>query len=107
MKTYIDEQTEINILIGENAQENWDLIDDASQSEIWFHLDSFSSPHVVIKHSNPPKYLIKQAANLCKMNSKYSNFKNLKVIYTTIKNIKKDSEIGSVTIKGKVNKITI
>ena len=107
MKTFIDEETNIEIIIGQNAQENWDIIDNADQSEIWFHLDSFPSPHVIIKHTNPPKNIIYQAAFLCKDYSKYKNYKNLKIIYTTCKNIKKTEVKGSVIIKGKTNKITI
>lgn len=92
---------EFEIFIGKNAQENWDIIDNASQSDIWFHLDNFPSCHVVLKtDSFETKDFNKQTlifcASLCKVNSKYANLKKIKVIYTKIHNIKKADKVGSV-----------
>jgi len=92
--------------VGKNAQENWDLISNASQNDIWFHLGSgMPSPHVILKIPNNfslkkiPKQVIYWCANLCKSNSKYSDIKKVTVIYTEIKNVSKGNTIGSVYTK--------
>ena len=92
---------ELEIIMGKSAEENWKIIDDSSQNDLWFHLDDFPSPHVILKTKDKDmKSLNKQTfihcANLCKENSKYANIKNISVIYTKIKNVKKAETVGSV-----------
>ena len=108
MKTY--EHTiggiKYTIKVGNNAKENWTLLDNSYPTDLWFHLDMFSSAHVVISQDTNnqeeifyPNQIIGLGANYCKSNSK--NGKNLykvKIVYTEIKNLKKGKEIGSVFI---------
>ena len=113
MKVY--ELDNIKYNVGENAKDNWDIIDNAKQNYVWFHLDSFSSPHVIMEKSlihikkdktlKSEKVYLLYGAELCKKYSKYKNYTNIKVMYTNIKNVKKGSKIGQVNIKGK--RITI
>lgn len=98
MKTELFEDT--NIIIGENAQENWDLLD-KNENYLWFHLKSFPSCHVILETEEPTKEMIVSAASLCKLHTKYRNIPNLKINYTPIKNIKKAYQIGSVTFNSK------
>jgi len=98
MKT--EEFNEISIIIGQNAQENWDIIDFESEY-IWLHLNSFPSCHVIIESINPSIDVLTYAATLCKNNTKYRNLKNLKVCYTKSNNLKKGTDIGSVIYKSK------
>lgn len=88
------------VLVGKNAQENWNIIEKSSQNDIWFHLGSeLPSPHVVLQvpdNTKIPKMIILQCANICKLNSKYCNIKKVPIIYTQIKNIRKADKIGSV-----------
>tara|TARA_B100001093_G_C26223609_1_gene757177 strand:- start:55 stop:378 length:324 start_codon:yes stop_codon:yes gene_type:complete len=107
MIEYILEDENINIFVGENAKDNWELLDNANQNFIWLHLNNLSSPHVIINSVDPTKKTLRYAANLCKYHSKYSGVKKLKIIYTTVKNVKKGIQIGSVTIKGKVKEILV
>ena len=88
------------ILIGQNAQENWDLIDFESDF-IWLHLNSFPSCHVIIKDENPDNDTLQVAAEMCKENTKYRNHRNLKICYTKCSNLKKGPDVGSVTYKSK------
>ena len=88
------------ILIGQNAQENWDLIDFESDF-IWLHLNSFPSCHVIIKDENPDNDTLQVAAEMCKENTKYRNLKNLKICYTKCSNLKNGSDVGSVIYKSK------
>ena len=87
------------IKIGQSAKENWDLIDNSNQNYIWLHLDSFPSCHVVIEDENPSNELLLESARLCKEYTKYRYLKNLKICYTTISNLIKGNEIGSVSYK--------
>lgn len=86
-----------NIYIGCNAQENWDLIDRANNEDIWYHLDSFPSCHVICNDMNKLLY----CAQLCKSHSKYRNLPNVKICYTAVNNLVKGENIGSVTYKSK------
>jgi hypothetical protein len=47
----------------------------------------------------PHKSVIRFCATLCKDGSKYKNNKDVKIIYTEIKNVKKADKVGAVNIK--------
>ena len=85
------------IKIGQNAQDNWDLIDQANDNWYWFHLKSFPSSHVILCCDNPTDDNLLNAALFCKKYTKYKNVPNIKVSYCQIKNIKKSTKIGSIT----------
>jgi|688.fasta_scaffold202053_3 predicted ribosome quality control (RQC) complex YloA/Tae2 family protein len=100
-----------SVKIGENAQENWDLITESDQSDIWFHLESHPSPHVIlktegIKLEDIDKHIIFMCSVECKNRSKLKLQKNVYVIYTQIKNVAKADEVGSVHTK-KIKRICI
>jgi len=99
---------EITINIGQNAEENWNIIDFESDY-IWLHLNSFPSCHVIIEDNNPSNDILIHAATLCKTNTKYKYLKNLKICYTKCNNLKKGNDVGSVIYKSKrkVNTINI
>ena len=104
MKTIDFENSKI--IIGQNAKENWDLLDN-NENFLWFHLKSFPSCHVIILNENPDETTIQKAAELCKENTKYKSLKNIKINYTPIKNIKKSKEVGSVEFKSNKKVFTI
>jgi predicted ribosome quality control (RQC) complex YloA/Tae2 family protein len=91
----------IDFTIGKNDKDNFDIIDNANTDDIWFHLNDYPSCHVIASINDVIKkkdlrYIIKRGALLCKENSKYKSEKDLSIIYTTIKNVKKTEKIGSV-----------
>ncbi|AYV78224.1 MAG: protein of unknown function DUF814 [Edafosvirus sp.] len=93
-------EQEITIYIGQSAEENWKLIDDASQNDLWFHVAEHPSPHVIIKVPEKAKVspkTIKYAAVLCKQYSKLKSMKKLSIMYTDIKHVTKADKVGSVT----------
>ena len=98
MKEYTEDQ--IVIKVGENAKENWELIN-TKPNFIWLHLDSFPSCHVVIESENPSKNIILYGAILCKSHTKYRNIKNIKICITICGNLKKGDKVGSVIFKNK------
>ena len=91
------------ILIGENKNENWQIIDESAKNDIWFHIENFPSCHVIFSAKDGyivSKKDIKYIANICKIHTKKCSFlKNTRVNYTEIKNIRKGHEIGSVIMK--------
>ena len=103
-----EEYMNTTIVIGENAQDNWDIIDFESDY-IWLHLNSFPSCHIIINDVNIDDNVLLYAAQLCKHNTKYKNLKNVKVCYTKCSNLIKGSDIGSVIYKSKrkVNTIMV
>lgn len=90
-----------NIKVGENAQENWDLISASEQNDIWFHVENNPSCHVVLSvgSKKPHKSVINYCASLCKEGSKRKNSRTVNVIYTEIRNVRKADKPGSVTTR--------
>jgi predicted ribosome quality control (RQC) complex YloA/Tae2 family protein len=74
--------------VGKNAEDNWKIYRESSQTYTIFHLDKFSSAYVIV--NVPMEELTNQqiytAADLCKSRSKYKNIPNLGVMYTSISN---------------------
>jgi predicted ribosome quality control (RQC) complex YloA/Tae2 family protein len=91
---------DILIKIGKNAQENWELLD-TDENYIWMHLNSYPSCHLIIECDNPSNEMLYLCALHCKENTKYKKLKNLKICYTTIGNLIKGKEVGSVIFKSK------
>jgi predicted ribosome quality control (RQC) complex YloA/Tae2 family protein len=88
--------------IGENAEDNENIIINANEEDLWFHVSENPSPHVLaIIHNNcydrkSLRYIAIQAALLCKQYSKYKSEKNVKIIYTKIKNVILTDKLGTV-----------
>jgi len=113
------EYNNVKFYIGQNAQENFDLLDNSkivNNDYIWFHLNSFASPYVIMystieeiknKSENNIDDFLTFGANLCKENSKYKYLKDIKIIYTTLKQLTKTDKIGEVIISGKKRYIKI
>lgn len=98
------------IVIGETAEENTQIISQAKQTDIWFHLANLPSCHVIIScdKKNPvTKNMIIHCSQLVKDNTKYKNYKMVTVNYTPIKNVKKTNDPGKVIIKGRPSIIII
>lgn len=106
----IIEYNDISYVIGENANDNWYILDiysNINNKYVWFHLNSFSSPYVIMLSTNNIESYLNYGAYLCKNNTKYKNIKNLKICYTTLNKLKKTEKIGEVEIKGKKNIIKL
>tara|TARA_B100000900_G_scaffold415334_1_gene444847 strand:- start:6880 stop:7218 length:339 start_codon:yes stop_codon:yes gene_type:complete len=104
----------IDFFIGENAQDNWNILDNAkkiNENFIWFHLNSFPSSFVImyqfINDNSCNTELLNFGANLCKQNSKYKYLKDIKICYTTLNKLNKTNKIGEVTIVGKKKTIKL
>ena len=108
----------IKFYLGENAEDNWDLFEkskEINENYIWFHLNSFASPYVImyasmddIKTLNYGAGLcldfdsyLNYGAGLCLENSKYSYLQDTKIIYSELKKLKKGDKVGEIIISGK------
>jgi len=95
---------EYTINIGKNKDENWQLIDNASGTDIWFHIDGQPSCHVVLNNDQKvklrdiPRQVLKRCAYLCKINSAAKTMPKCNVIYTVMSEIKKTDIVGQVVI---------
>jgi len=97
-------QLSVTFYIGENAQDNFDMIDKCNENDYWFHATIESSCHVVANLSNIEKIkkqkmhtIIHQGALLCKKyTNKLSKKDKIGFIYTKIKNITKTEFVGRV-----------
>ncbi len=107
MKTTINN---INYFVGRNAKENWQLISQMEQYDIWFHLNNQSSPYVIleIRNNSEPSYEeLLEGAKLCKQYSKAKNDKSVEVIYCPISNLKKGKELGQVILNKPPKKLIV
>jgi predicted ribosome quality control (RQC) complex YloA/Tae2 family protein len=96
---------EITFYIGQDKNDNFDVIDKGEPNDMWFHANEISSCHIValIPNELPKKqmkYIIKAGAMLCKKHTnKLNNSKQTEIIYTQIKNIEKTQYLGCVNVK--------
>lgn len=97
MKTFTYDN--VTIYLGENAQENWDLVTRAHPDYWWFHLSSFPSSHVVLCSFALTNSLRNECVRLCREHSKFRKIPNLKVDYTLVSNLRKGDEVGEVYYK--------
>ena len=89
---------------GENAIENWNLLDESSEDDIFFHLSKFPSCYVIMKTNektlcHDDMYIL--GAEFCKSGTKYRNLHKLKVDYCTCNNLIKGDNVGQVIFKSK------
>jgi predicted ribosome quality control (RQC) complex YloA/Tae2 family protein len=103
-----------NVYYGRNAKENWELIDNCEENDIWFHIDDYPSSHVILEvcdDTDISSDLYEYCCKLCvectpKMKRKnvsrvlhVSHVSHVKVIYTNCGNIRKGKVVGEVYIE--------
>jgi predicted ribosome quality control (RQC) complex YloA/Tae2 family protein len=96
---------EFEFKIGQNAHDNFTVIESAEPFDLWFHIDEHSSSHVVATipqniqfDKKQLMYIVKQGAILCKQHSRYKSHKNVTIVYTTIQNVTPTNIPGTVSI---------
>ena len=101
---FIYDSVTYNIKIGKNKEDNWQIIDDASETDIWFHIEDHPSCHIILKNTEKikmrdiPKQVIKRCAYLCKINSAAKTMPKCNVIYAPISEVKKTEIVGQVKV---------
>jgi predicted ribosome quality control (RQC) complex YloA/Tae2 family protein len=84
---------------GTSVTEHWRRLDESSPKDIWFGVDCIPSAYVILEISDDTLItddVIFQCATLCKKISKEKHLDFSRIMYCTIKNIKKGKTIGSV-----------
>ena len=102
-----EKNTTIKYILGQNAQENHNIIDNAEKNDWWFHLTDFPSGHCIVETDILEKEDIIFASKLVKENSKFKNINKVSVSYLQIKNIKKTMKPGEVKLLKKANKFIL
>ena len=102
IEIYNFKSTNYTIIIGKNKNENFEIIDESIDTDVWFHVNNEPSCHVILKNTNKineiPLQVIKRCAYLCKIHSKAKMQKKCCVIYTQMKNVIKTEQIGQVAV---------
>ena len=102
--------SEIQILVGKNAKDNWNLLEDACEEDLWFHVQDESSAYVIIVNdfkNEITKEDINNAASICKQHSKLKNKQNVKINWLPVKHVKKGKTVGEAILLAKPNIIKI
>lgn len=102
----LDDGEKIVFHIGQNAKDNFQIIDNSEPDDIWFHIKDISSCHIVAQISKyydteSMQTIIELGSALCKQNTRKLNSlkSRVDVIYTEIKNVKKTKTLGQVETK--------
>jgi len=92
------------IKIGKNKKGNDEILKSAKPNDLWFHLSNLPSCHVILSVNDTKditKEKIEYCANIVKQNTKFRNYKNIKVDYLPIKHIKRTLVPGEVILMKK------
>jgi len=94
---------DVEFVVGKNAKDNFENIDEASGHHIWFHTKGYSSSHIIARleydfKKKDLRYIVKQGAILCKHHSKMASEKNVEIIYTRVEHVVKTDIPGSVIV---------
>lgn len=78
------------IFVGKNTIQNNYLISKVGKpNDYWFHVSDAPSAHIIVRCNNLNERIIRIAAQLASLNSKYEISSSVKVDYTLFKNVKK------------------
>lgn len=94
MKTFITvaDGFSYTVDVGQDKDENWQLMDDADPTDIWFHANGSPSAHVILRAPESgvvPISIVRFCAEKTKC---------LDVIYTYVANIRKGRHVGEAII---------
>lgn len=96
-----DEISTVECVVGQNAQENWNLLDNSQPQWHFFHLSAFPSCYVILKADDPSNETINDAAKICLQNTKHRNAKNVLVDHTVCSNVQKGTVQGELQYKSR------
>jgi len=98
---FVHQEKIYQIHCGNNARENWRIIDQAEPNDLWFHLQNYPSAHVIleVKTLHIPLEVMSHCAQICREQTHARKNNKDSVEYTEIKYIKKTDILGQVTTK--------
>tara|TARA_Y100000768_G_C23583394_1_gene498212 strand:- start:51 stop:377 length:327 start_codon:yes stop_codon:yes gene_type:complete len=89
------------ILVGQNENENDYLVRNSNPNDYWLHLSEVPSPHAVIKNPSQKRIhqkVLKRAAYLVKINSKFKKENKISVDISRIKHLEPTEKVGTVIL---------
>ncbi len=90
---------DVKYLVGKNAADNWKLIENADDTDLWIHLQNTSSSHVIIENTKElTNDHIIFGCELCREHSKERNTKKLRVSVLEKKYVKKGKCVGEAIL---------
>jgi len=94
----------VDYSVGRNAADNFDILDQAKDHHLWFHVEGQSSCHVIaaipedVDRKNV-RYLVKQGAILCKQYTTSVRAQSkITIIYARVSDVEKTDIVGSVVV---------
>jgi predicted ribosome quality control (RQC) complex YloA/Tae2 family protein len=91
----------ITMVLGQNARENFAILDEAEPDHYFFHLSAFPSGYVLVQSSEMTPALVNIAAEFCKSGSKYKRLRDIKIDYCKFSNLIKGEKMGLVIFRSK------
>ena len=100
---------DVVVHIGQNAKENDILTQSSNPKHWWMHASGYPGAHVVLQYEGDevPKEMKRDAAVLAIHHSKTLDTKIIWVDMTRVENVNTSKQHGRVTLKGKVDQLTI
>lgn len=94
MKTFQENDT--MYIMGSNAKENWKLLDEADEDDIWVHLHNHTSAYIFIRNKNRGVSIedIMYGGKLIQQHSKHRNMKNVQMCYLEARYVSKGKITG-------------
>lgn len=84
------------VKVGQNAQENWMLLEKAKEGYYFFHLRNFPSCYVVweCEDEKVADEVLEEISRICVANTKHKKAKGIKVDCTRCGNVFKGDRVG-------------
>lgn len=99
-----------NIIVGKNAKDNWKILEEACEDDLWFHVKDESSAYVIIENDYKTEITdedIEEAARICKEHSKLRDKKRVHINWLPVKYVKKGKMVGEAILKKEPNTIRV
>ena len=102
----LDNNIQVKYVIGQDAHENTEILQNADENDYWFHAELSSSCHVIANVPASVKtvkkwktHIIKKGALLCKQNTNSIKTKqNVSIMYSKVKNVVECEKPGQVIV---------
>uniref|UniRef100_A0A6C0EGE4 NFACT RNA-binding domain-containing protein n=1 Tax=viral metagenome TaxID=1070528 RepID=A0A6C0EGE4_9ZZZZ len=98
------------IIIGKNAKDNWRILEEACEDDLWFHVKDESSSYVIIENDYKTAITdedIEEAAQICKQHSKLRDKKRVHINWLPVKYVKKGKMVGQAIMKKEPNTMRV
>lgn len=90
---------DVDYIVGNDSKENWKILENADDEDVWIHLHNYSSPYVILKsYKTLDNKDLLYGGFICKKNSKHKYIDNIKMVFSLVKHVKKGKCSGEVIL---------